>query len=406
MEDNIQNQPEDISTDYVSPDDIDIDLDEDYKLDWNASQNEENDAIQERETEEVSLGERAGDSEEVDGSLRVDSDKGEDVDEGQSEEEGDLDYDGVELGQVQEYDDEEVSEEETSEEDDYEDGDYSEDVDDDDELPEDWQKLIDFMEEFPGATPADYVKMTSGGEGLSDEQILKMHLASENGLDVEEDAEELDFLYDDKFGFDEDLDSERDIKLKKIEAKKALRGAKENLSEVQLKYGADLKFGSENPELKDLQSFQAEQLELQKQSEELANGFQNATKDYFSKEFKGFEFNYGDGKSQRIKADPNKVANQQADITNFISKYTGEDGTISDLAGYHKALWAAQNADSLFSHAYEQGKADAVRSAARTAKNIDMDPRQGGSGDNQTQSKFKLVDDSSTDDFKINLNNY
>ena len=236
------------------------------------------------------------------------------------------------------------------------------------------------MEAYPGATPQDYVEMTNGGEGLSDEQVLKMHLASENGLDVKEDAEELDFLYDDKFGYDEELDSERDIKLKRIEAKKALRNAKENLSEVQLKYGADLKFGSDNPELKELQSFQAEQLELQQQQEELANGFRSNTEKYFDQEFKGFEFKYGDGKSQRIKADPKKTAEFQADITNFIEKYTGEDGNISDLGGYHKALWAANNADALFSHAYEQGKADAVRSAAKTAKNIDMDPRQSSSG--------------------------
>ena len=402
MEDNIQNQPEDITQDtYVSPDEIDINLDEDYKIEWGSSETEENDAIQEREATEVSLGERAEDSEEVDGSIRLDSSEGEDVDEGQSEEEGDL---GVELGQVQEYDDEDPREREESESDEEY---YSDEEEDDNEgydLPEDWQKMIDFMEEYPGATPQDYVELTSGGEGLSDDQILKMHLASENGLDVKEDAEELDFLYEDKFGYDEELDSERDIKLKKIEAKKALRNAKENLTEVQQKYGADLKFGSDNPELKELQSFQAEQVELQKQQEELANGFRSNTEKYFDQEFKGFEFKYGEGKSQRIKADPKKTADFQADITNFISKYTGEDGSISDLGGYHKALWAANNADALFSHAYEQGKADAVRSAAKTAKNIDMDPRQSSSGSEGTQSRFKLVDEGdNTENFKFNF---
>ena len=414
MEENIQNQPEDITNDtYVSPDDIDIDLDQDYVINWDAAEQTEEDAIQERETEEVSLGERAGDSEEVDGGLRVESDQEEHADEGESEEEGYVD-DAVELGQVQEYEDEGEDEDprysqEEDDEEDYDEEDYDEDFIISDEmyeqLPEEWQDLIDFMEDHPGATPQDYVSLTSGGEGMSDEQILKMHLAAEHGLDVGEDGEELDFLYEDKFGFDEELDSDRDIKLKKLEAKKALRSAKEQLSETQLKYGSELKFGSSNPEMKELQAFQNEQLELQQQSEELAAGFQESTADYFSNEFKGFEFNYGDGMSQRIKADPSKTAEFQSDITNFIQQYVGEDGTINDLAGYHKALWAANNADALFSHAYEQGKADAVRSSARNAKNISMDPRSDRSAESESnRSGFRLVDEGdNTENFRFNF---
>ena len=405
MEENIQNQPEDITTDtYVSPDDIDIDLDQDYVINWDAAEQTEEDAIQEQETESVSLGEQAGDSEEMDGGLRVESDQEEYADEGESEEEGYVD-DAVELGQIQQYEDDDDDpryDQESEEEDEYEDELEDED---DYELSEDWQKMIDFMEDYPGATPEDYVRMTSGGEGMSDEQILKMHLAAEHGLDVGEDGEELDFLYEDKFGFDEELDSDRDIKLKKLEAKKALRSAKEQLSETQLKYGSELKFGSSNPEMKELQAFQNEQLELQQQSEELAAGFQESTADYFTNEFKGFEFNYGDGQSQRIKADPSKTAEFQSDISNFIQQYVGEDGSINNLAGYHKALWAANNADALFSHAYEQGKADAVRSSARNAKNIDMDPRSDRSAESESnRSGFKLVDEGdNTENFRFNF---
>ena len=55
MEENIQNQPEDITNDnYVSPDDIDINLDEDYVINWD--QTPETDAIQEQETEEHIFG--------------------------------------------------------------------------------------------------------------------------------------------------------------------------------------------------------------------------------------------------------------------------------------------------------------------------------------------------------------
>ena len=407
MEENIQNQPEEITNDnYVSPDDIDINLDEDYVMNWD--QTPETDAIQEQETEGISLGEQAGDSEEVDGSIRLESDQEEYADEGQGEEEGYVD-DSVELGQVQEYEDEEDDPRYEQSEDEYEDEyEYEDEDDEDNSLGEEWDKMIAFMEEYPGATPADYVKMTSGADGLSDEQILKMDLAAEHGLDVEEDSEEIDFLYEDQFGYDEELDSERDIKLKKLAAKKSLRSAKENLSEMQLKYGADLKFGSESPEMKELQAFQQEQLEIQQQSEELASGFQDATHNYFSNEFKGFEFEYGDGRTQKIKANPGKTAEFQSDISNFIEQFVGDDGSINDLAGYHKALWAAQNADALFNHAYEQGKADAVRSAARTAKNIDMDPRSDRSAESEnSNSKFRLVDEGShTENFSFNLKDY
>ena len=407
MEDNLNNQPEEITNDILD-EGIDIDLDQDYVIDWD--KNWEEDAVQIGETEEVSLGEGAGDSEEVDGGLRVESDQEADAYEGEGEEAGD-----VGLGEVYYEDDEDdprYEQEESEYDDDYEDDEDDDYEDDEVDSPfagdEEWEKLYDFLKEYPGSTPADYVRMTNGGEGLSDDEILKIHLASENGLDVEEDAEELEFLLEDKFGYDEELDSERDIKLKKLEAKKALRSAKSNLSEMQLKYGADLKFGSESPELKELQSFQEQQLEIQQQQQELSKGFQDATADYFSKEFKGFEFEYGDGRKQRIKANPNKTAEFQSDISNFIGKYMGEDGTITDMAGYHKALWAASNADALFSHAYEQGKADAVRSSAKNAKNIDMGPRSDRGAESETGSSgFRIVDEGShTENFSFNLTDY
>ena len=410
MEENIQNQPEEITNDnYVSPDSIDLDLDQDYVINWDQPENTEDDAIQIGETEEVSLGERAEDSEEMDGGLRLESDQEEYADEGEGEEEGDVDY-GVELGSVQDYEDDEDDprySQEEDEEDDYDDDEYEDDSDEAYEGDE-WDKLFDFLEDHPGATIEDYMEMTSGSQEFSDEDVLKIHLAAEHGLDVEEDSDELDFLYEDKFGFDEELDSDRDIKLKKLEAKKTLREVRASLDEMQEKYRANPTFGNNSPEFKELQAFQNEQLELQQQSQELAAGFQDDTYNYFDQEFKGFEFNYGDGRTQRIKADPQKTADFQSDITNFIEQFVGDDGKIGDMAGYHKALWAAQNADALFSHAYEQGKADAVRSSARNAKNISMDPRADRSAESvDSSSGFRLVDEGShTENFGFNLKDY
>ena len=52
-----------------------------------------------------------------------------------------------------------------------------------------------------------------------------------------------------------------------------------------------------------------------------------------------------------------------------------------DVAGYHKAIYAAENADTIASHFYEQGKADAVRDMMAKSKNIDQEPRKTASGE-------------------------
>ncbi len=382
----------DITGDYENiSEEVNIDLNEDYKINWDAPTQEE-DAVQIEETAEVSLGEPAESSEEVADEVR-ESEDGEHDDEVQ-EEDG-----GVELGQVWEEDSDEeyASEEDDEYEDEYEADDESE------SLGEEWDALFQFIEDNPGSTPEDYFGLKSLGEGMDEGDKLRLHLANEHGLDVEDDADEIDFLYEDTFGFDEDLDSERDIRMKKIAAKKALKEADATIEELKSQYGGDLTFSNQPEEVQEALSFHKEQNEMIQQNQQLADDFQANTKDYFTKEFKGFEFEYGDGRSQRIKANGQKLAEDQSDISNFIEKFMGDDGTIDDLNGYHKALWAANNADALFSHAYEQGKADAVRTARKTAKNIDMDPRQDSSAEEVTsQGRFKLLDNDE-DDFKFSF---
>ena len=56
-------------------------------------------------------------------------------------------------------------------------------------------------------------------------------------------------------------------------------------------------------------------------------------------------------------------------------------GKITDAAGYHKALYAAMNADTIANHFYEQGKADGVKSIVDSSKNLSTDkPRQVADG--------------------------
>ena len=80
------------------------------------------------------------------------------------------------------------------------------------ELPENIQKVVDFMNET-GGTLEDYVKINQDYSSMEDSTILyqyytqtKSHLSKD----------EIDFLIEDNFSFNEEVDEEIDIKLKAI----------------------------------------------------------------------------------------------------------------------------------------------------------------------------------------------
>ena len=344
--------------------------------------NKQEDAVQEQETEGVPVGERTTDSPEVDGGVRIGDQEGDNKE--QDEEEN-----VVELGEVAEDTEDEPAPEEVKQ--------------DIEELPEGWDKMVKFIKENPGATPEDYVKLNSWDDQFSDEDILKQKLAKDNGLDLKDDKDEIDFLYEDKFGYDEDLDEDRDIKLKKVEIKKTLREAKSELSKQKEEYLGSLTFKDQSPEVKEALEFHKKSKEAESAKSNTRTSFIEDTDKLFSDEFKGFEFNYGEDKKQRIKVGKvSDVKEFQSDVNNFFNKHVGDDGKLKDVEAYHKALWIADNADAVISHFYEQGRADAVKDGAKKAKNIDMGSRSdvGSIQDDSNKPKFKLVDDND-DGFKL-----
>jgi len=64
-----------------------------------------------------------------------------------------------------------------------------------------------------------------------------------------------------------------------------------------------------------------------------------------------------------------------------MNQFADENGNLSDMSGYHKAFYAARNADKLAQHFYEQGKAEATRDILSNSKNIDNTPRSGEQGE-------------------------
>jgi len=134
-------------------------------------------------------------------------------------------------------------------------------------------------------------------------------------------------------------------------------------------------------------------------TEQRAKVFAEKTSSLFNEEFKGFEFDLGEKKQAFVPKDVNKVKEFQSDISNFFAQHLDENGIIKDATSYHKALFAATNADAMAKYFYEQGRADATDGIVKETKNIDMSVRD-NKGVETGVPKIRLVNDSSSE-FKL-----
>jgi len=270
-------------------------------------------------------------------------------------------------------------------------------------LPENIQKLIDFMEET-GGDLNDYVQLNKDYSKLDNEDLLyeyykqtKPHLNNE----------EINFMMDDQFAYDEDEDDEKEIRRKKLALKEQVANAKSHLDGQKSKYYDEIKAGSkltsEQQKAVDFfNRYNKESEETQKTVKKNSDIFTQKTDNVFNDKFKGFEYNVGDKKYRFNVNNAEEVKTTQSDINNFTKKFLDKNNTLSDAKGYHKSLYTAMNADAVAKHFYEQGKADAIKNSVANAKNVDMSPRQshgvvetGGLkvralGDNSSDFKFKI----------------
>ena len=245
-------------------------------------------------------------------------------------------------------------------------------------LPENIDKLVSFMEET-GGTVQDYVSLNKDYSDYSPKDILREYYTKAK---PHLDQEEISFLMEDNFEFDEDVDEPRDIRKKKLAFKEEVANAKQFLESSKSKYYDEIKLRpGVTQEQQEAISFYDQYKQQQETATRLHGDFRDRTKKLFSNEFKGFDFNVGDKKFRYGIKDPSKVGETQVDVQNFVSKYTNEEGSLTDPAGYHKAMYAAMNADKIAHHFYEQGKADGVKDIIQTSKNPSQDgPRQVADG--------------------------
>ena len=234
-------------------------------------------------------------------------------------------------------------------------------------LPENIEKLISFMEET-GGTIEDYTRLNADYTNVDETTLLKEYYKkSKPHLDLEE----IDFIMEEKFDYDTDIDEEREVKRKKLAKKEEIAKAKNFLEDLKSKYYDEIKLrpGVTQEQQKAMDFFNRYNKE-QQLAEKQHELFKQKTKDLFNDEFEGFDIKVGDKRFKYNIVNRDKVAENQSNITNLIGKFLDGDGNVTDAKGYHKAIYAAENVDRIAAHFYEQGKADAVKDVVNKSKNL------------------------------------
>ena len=272
-------------------------------------------------------------------------------------------------------------------------------------IPENIQKLMDFMEDT-GGDLNDYVKLNQDYNELDDTALLREYYKQTK---PHLDNEEINFLMEDNFSFDEDVDDDREIRRKKLALKEQVASAKSHLDGQKSTYYEEIKAGSkltteQQKAVNFFDRYNKESEVTQKTVKTNSDIFTQKTNNVFNDKFKGFEYNVGDKKYRFNVNNAEEVKNTQSDISNFTKKFLDKNSALTDAKGYHKSLYTAMNADAVAKHFYEQGKADAMKNSIAKAKNVDMNPRQSHGKIEAGGMKFKVLGDNSSD-FKFKIKN-
>jgi len=272
------------------------------------------------------------------------------------------------------------------------------------ELPENIQKVVDFMNET-GGTLEDYVRLNADYSNVDNEALLREYYRSTKPHLT---SEEVNFMLEDNFSYDEEVDEPRDVKRKKLAYKEAVAQAKNHLEGLKSKYYQEVKLGSrlapeQQKAIDFFNRYNKEQAEVQELNAKQQKHFNQETDKVFNENFKGFDFQVGDKKYRYNVKDVQQTKEAQNDVLKAFNGYISKENLLQDAKGYHKALFAARNADAIANHFYEQGKADAVKTMTSEAKNINLTRKTADgnvkvgnqkvrviSGDNSSSQKFKL----------------
>ena len=219
-------------------------------------------------------------------------------------------------------------------------------------------------------------------------------------------GEEINFLIEDSFSYDEEVDEALDVKRKKLAFKEQVANARSHLDTMKSNYYDEIKSGVKlTPEQQKAidfyHNYTTENEKSQKAIEKQKLTFMEKTNNVFDTKFKGFEYNVGDKRFRFNVNDVDTVKNTQSDLNNFVSKFLDKNNMMKDAGAYHKSIFTAMNSDAVANHFYQQGKADALKETMQKAKNVDMSPRETGTVEAGGLKVKALGDDSNKLRFKI-----
>lgn len=246
------------------------------------------------------------------------------------------------------------------------------------DLPENIEKLVSFMQET-GGTVEDYVRLNADYSNVDELTLLKEYYSKTK---PHFDRDEVQFYIEDSFGYDDEVDDERDIKRKKLLFKEEVSRAKEYLNSIKEKYYEEIKLRpGVSKEQQEAFDFFNRYKKTEQESKQKHDLFKKQTKELFNEDFKGFDYSVGEKRFRYVLQDKESLAEKQSDINNFIGKFLDKQGNISDAKGYHKALFTAMNSDKIAQHFYEQGRADATKEIMINSKNPTLDKPRSTSGE-------------------------
>jgi len=266
-------------------------------------------------------------------------------------------------------------------------------------LPENVEKLVDFINET-GGTIEDYVRLNADYSNVDENTLLREYYKNtKSHLDYDE----VNFLIEENFAYDEDIDDDRDVKRKKLAKKEEVAKARKFLDDLKVKYYEEIKSRpTMSNEQKKAMEFFNRYNQQKEESLKRNEGFKERTKKFFTDDFKGFDFNIGEKKFRYGLKDPSSVADVQSEVNNVLGKFLDNNGSVKNMSEYHKALYAASNIDTIVNHFYEQGKADAVKDIEKSSKNISDEPGR-NSAENIFVNGLKVKAISGVDSSKLKI---
>lgn len=262
-------------------------------------------------------------------------------------------------------------------------------------LPEEVEKYLEYNKETKRGLK-DYINLQQDFDEVNQNDLLVQYYKETNpGLN----DEDVSFLIEQKFEFNDSVDTDSEKKVKELDKKKELFKAKQYFNNLKEKYKAPLESSDENvpAEYKEAFSNYNKYQEESKKNKEIQDNqraiFDEKTRKLFNNEFKGFEFNVGEKNLVFNPKDPKDVMEKNSNLNNFISKHIDDKGSLKSASEYHRAMDIAMNPEKYAKFFYEQGKSDAVNEVVKDGKNVNMDVR--GKVDSSTPgTKFKVLQDS------------